>query len=73
MNLIKDLALAFDELQPASWNFDPQTGKLTARAKPQTNHQLGFVAQAPIGAGCGVNFEGMNFSYTSLTKLRDGS
>jgi len=60
-------------MQPASWNFDPQTEKLTARAKPQTDHRLGFVAQAPVGAGCEVTFEEMNFSYISLTELRDES
>ena len=203
MNLIKDLPLAFSESQPASWNFDPQARKLTARANPQTDlycdpkngtevsgtlnaltllglprtddfqisskvhvsfnsdydagalliwsdpqtwaklcfehspdqefmvvsvvtlgssddansftliapevwlrisrmgsvyafhassdaqawklirvftlgeeiadHRVGFVAQAPVGAGCEVTFEEINFSYTSLTELRDGS
>lgn len=37
MNSIKGLPLVFSESQPASWNFDPQTGKLTARANPQTD------------------------------------
>jgi regulation of enolase protein 1 (concanavalin A-like superfamily) len=37
------------------------------------DHQIGFVAQAPTGAGCDVTFEGTRFSYTSLKELRDGS
>lgn len=37
MDLIKDLPLTFSESQPASWSFDPHTGLLTARAKPQTD------------------------------------
>ena len=37
------------------------------------DHRVGFVAQAPVGAGCEVTFEEINFSYTSLTELRDGS
>ena len=36
-------------------------------------HRVGFVAQAPVGNGCQVNFEDVSFSYTTLTELRDGS
>ena len=37
------------------------------------NHQVGFVAQAPIGNGCDVTFSDIHFSYSSLAQLRDGS
>ena len=37
------------------------------------NHQVGFVAQAPVGDGCDVTFADIRFTYSSLTQLRDGS
>ena len=37
MKSITGLPLAFSQSQPDSWNLDPQTGKLTARANPQTD------------------------------------
>ena len=37
------------------------------------NHQVGFVAQAPIGNGCDVTFSDIRFAYSSLAQLRDGS
>lgn len=37
------------------------------------NHQVGFVAQAPIGNGCEVTFREIAFTYSTLVELRDGS
>jgi len=38
-----------------------------------STHRVGFVAQAPVGEGCQVNFDEISFSYTTLAELRDGS
>lgn len=38
-----------------------------------SGHQVGFVAQAPVGDGCSVQFQEITFSYSSLDDLRDGS
>lgn len=37
------------------------------------SHLVGFEAQAPVGDGCTVTFDQIQFSYSSLTELRDGS
>ena len=37
------------------------------------NHLIGFEAQAPVGDGCSVTFDRIDFSYSTLLELRDGS
>jgi len=41
--------------------------------KAISSHQVGFLVQAPIGEGCDVVFEKINFYSSSLRNLRDGS
>lgn len=38
-----------------------------------TNHKIGFVAQAPVGDGCDVEFSDIKYSTQKLNALRDGS
>ena len=38
-----------------------------------SNHKIGFVAQAPIGEGCDVQFSDINYLPQTLMALRDGS
>ncbi len=37
------------------------------------SHLIGFEAQAPVGEGCMVTFDQINFSYSTLLELRDSS
>ena len=37
------------------------------------SQRVGFLAQAPTGPGCSVKFSEINFSYSTLNALRDGS
>ena len=37
------------------------------------NHKIGFVAQAPVGDGCDVEFSDIKYSTHKLNALRDGS
>ena len=41
--------------------------------KNTTDHQIGFVAQAPIGEGCDVAFDQISYSASTLSGLRNGS
>ncbi len=37
------------------------------------DHQIGFVAQAPVGEGCDVAFDQISYSASTLSGLRNGS
>ena len=41
--------------------------------KDVNDHRIGFLVQAPIGEGCDVVFEDIQFKGTALGNLRDGS
>ena len=41
--------------------------------KDVSEHRIGFLVQAPLGEGCEVEFEDINYKPVALENLRDGS